>query len=62
MSKLLDDRRLPLAAAILVALSSPAFAQDVPSSPDTIVTASTIILLGKANTSSQGSISRQELQ
>lgn len=62
MSHLFDGRRILPVAAILSAVSTPALAEDAPSSSDIVVTASTIDVLGKANTSSQGSITRQELQ
>lgn len=54
----LRAKRFFLAAT---AVSGPAFAED-PRPADIIVTASTLDLLGKAETSSQGSITRQELQ
>jgi outer membrane receptor protein involved in Fe transport len=51
-----------LSAVAVGALASPAVAQKTPGDGDIIVTASTLDLLGKADTSSQGVITRQELQ
>lgn len=52
-------RRLLLASSVF---ATPALAEEAPPSEPIVVTASTIDLLGKADTSSQGSITRQELQ
>ena len=53
--------------ALALAIASPAFAEaarldPVSTEPEIVVTASTVDLLGKADTSSQGAITRQELQ
>ncbi len=56
--------RLPFASLLLpLVAASPTLAQtaDAPA-PDIVVTASTLDLLGRADTSSQGSVTRQELQ
>jgi len=53
--------RFSLAAIILWASSNPACAADVPTA-EIVVTATTQDVMGKADTSSQGSITRQELR
>ncbi len=56
------------ASAILVSIAGPALAEEEvardheAAAPEIVVTASVVDLLGKADTSSQGSITRQELQ